>query len=232
MNGLLLSFDGLDSSGKATQTRRLVERLRSIGHTVHQFQTPDYNTRSGKELQARLQNKVGNWQATPWQDKVEFFAANRAEHQAEVVAALARGEIVVYDRYVASSIAFITVEALSVKEIDQRRTEVQRVVATAEYQTHGMPPEDLSIFLDVPPAVTGSLLEQRKQQLQAPDEYTDQQSVQQRLYAEYDILCTQDPERFLKVACVADNQLLDPDTVSELVWEGIVNRFPSVANVS
>src|SRR3990167_8676430 len=108
---MLISFDGLDSSGKATQSRLLCEHLQKKEIQVKKFCTPDYDTPSGKELKLRLQNKIGNWQETPWQEKMEFFAANRKEHRQEVVDAIESGTVVVYDRYVPSSMAFISAEA-------------------------------------------------------------------------------------------------------------------------
>ena len=111
MSGFLISFDGLDSSGKNTQTQALIARLRKAGRRVATFTTPDYTTPSGQELRARLQGKVGDWATTPWQEKMRLFAKNRAEHRQEVVDALSVGAIVLYDRYVPSSLAFIAVEA-------------------------------------------------------------------------------------------------------------------------
>lgn len=229
MQGLLLSFDGVDSSGKATQTRLLADRLRLSGHQVSSFQTPDYNTTSGRELKLRLQNKLGNWESTPWQDKLGYFAANRTEHRQEVCDALASGQVVIYDRYVPSSVAFVTVEALVQTELYARRHEIQRQVEDVEYTQNNMPREHLSIFLDVPPRASVILLEQRKEKLQDKDEYTDHISVQERLYAEYDFLCSSDPGRFMRVQCVKDLQLLDVATVSELIWEGLLSRFPVLA---
>lgn len=226
---MLLSFDGVDSSGKATQTRLLVDRLRLAGHTVSCFQTPDYNTASGRELKLRLQNKLGNWESTPWQDKLGYFAINRTEHRQEVCDALAAGQVVIYDRYVPSSVTFVTVEALAQSELHARRQEIQQEVEQVEYIKNSMPREHLSIFLDVPPRASVILLEQRKEKLQDKDEYTDQISVQERLYAEYDYLCSSDANRFMRVQCVADLQLLDVATVSELIWEGLLSRFPALA---
>src|SRR3989344_3222656 len=135
--GLLISFDGTDSSGKETQAKRLAARLRAAGYVVHSLTTPDYTTPSGRELKMRLQNMVGNWHQTPWQEKLGYFAANRAEHRQEVIDALAQGEVVIYDRYVPSSLAFITIEA---RQEDQAvsRTFIQEAVAAEEYDKNRM----------------------------------------------------------------------------------------------
>lgn len=228
--GLLISFDGLDSSGKATQVARFIQRLEEQGVTVSQFETPDYTTPSGQELRARLQNKLGVWAETPWQDKMSYFAANRAEHKTEVLKALERGEVVVYDRYVPSSLTFITIEALSPHDIGRRRDDIYKVVREEEYTKHGMPPEDISIFLDVPPNVALDLLESRRWQLPEDDEYTDHLQVQERLYAEYVYLTQRDPKRYVRIECVRDGRLLSIDEVANLVWQAILQRFPTLTS--
>jgi dTMP kinase len=228
MKGLLIAFDGLDSTGKATQVRELGKRLEHNGHRVHHWQTPDYTTPSGQQLKLRLQGKLGDWHATPWEEKMRYFSANRAEHKDEVLAALAAGDIVIYDRYVQSSVAFMTVEAGLVQEMDLLRQKVQAAVRHDEYDTHGMPHEHVSIFLDVPPAVAVALLNKRKDQHQEDDEYTDHISVQERLYNEYDLMMAAEPARWLRIACTEGSELLPIAAVSELVWEGLIRRFPAL----
>lgn len=227
--GYLISFDGVDSSGKETQAKRFVERLRYMGWGVHQFTTPDYLTPLGRELKARLQNRLGRWQDLSWQEKLQLFARNRAEHKAEVLAALARGEVVVYDRYVPSSLAFMTVEALTPQDVAHRRRDIHQAVEQEEYEVQGMPREQLSVFLDVPPEVSSRLLEHRKATLKDADEYTDHMDVQQRLYNEYDVMTTSDVTRYVRIQCVMGGELLGVEAVSELVWESVRARLPVLA---
>lgn len=226
--GLLISFDGLDSSGKATQTQRLVARLKHKGNIVHQFQTPDYSTPSGQELKMRLQGKLGDWLHTPWEEKMKYFAQNREEHRSEVISALQRGEIVIYDRYVPSSLAFIAVEAFDPQTTGAIREKIYDSVRREEYTHRGMPKEHASIFLDVPPRLAVELLEKRKEILRAEDEYTDHLEVQERLYNEYQIINKQD-ERMIHIACVSGTALLSPDDISELVWEALIVKIPALS---
>jgi dTMP kinase len=228
MRGLLIAFDGLDSSGKATQVRELENRLEHAGHRVHHFETPDYSTPSGQELKLRLQGALGDWQTTPWDVKMRYFSRNRAEHKEEVLAALANGDMVVYDRYVQSSLAFITAEALAAQEIDLYRSQVHETIRREEYMTNGMPEENVAIYLDVPPAVSAVLLKKRKDFRGDSDEYSDRLHVQERLYKEYDELITASPERWLRISCTQGSELLPIAAVSELVWEGLMHRFPAL----
>jgi len=226
--GSLISFDGTDSSGKATQARLLAGRLQTRGHRVHQFVTPDYQTKSGQVLAERLQNKAGNWSQTPWTEKLKLFSTNRAEHKTEVIDALARGDLIVYDRYVPSSLCFITIEALHENSL-LKRADIHDAIRKVEYKENNMPPEDVSIFLDVPPQISVTLLERRKKKLNGGNEYTDHIQVQERLYHEYDLLCHDNPTHYLRIKCVVGDRLLNVVDIAELIWTSLLAKFPQLA---
>lgn len=223
--GLLVSIDGIDSSGKETQVSQLVNQLRYQGFKVHTFTTPDYNTKSGQELKKRLQNKKGNWEKTPWQKKLGYFADNRVEHKEEVTNALSKGEIVIYDRYVPSSLAFMAIEAKK-EDPEITRDIVHQRVKKQEYIKNQMPQEDASIFLDLAPKIAVALLEKRKEKLKVEDEYTDHIKIQQRLYNEYDQLYSDEPEHYIRIKCTDGEKLLGIIDIAELVWTALHQKFP------
>lgn len=51
---VIIAIEGLDASGKATQTKLLVEQLRSKGHQAKRFEFPNYESVTGKVLRANL----------------------------------------------------------------------------------------------------------------------------------------------------------------------------------
>lgn len=223
--GLLISFDGLDSSGKATQARLLIERLRGEGRTVLALQSPDYSSASGRKLKTLLQDKQGRWSDVSWQKKLDLFATNRVEHREEVISALTKGTIVVYDRYVPSGYAFIAVEALGQHEIARKRNAIHKAINAVEYDMNNMPKEDVSVFLNIPPTVAQALLKQRNKKL-GEQEYTDKLELQQRMYQEYKWLCAHNPKRFLKVQCVAKGTVMTVEEVADRVWYVLAECLP------
>lgn len=228
-SGLLISFDGLDSSGKATQSKALTTHLAAQSVVVQCFSSPDYSTVSGKELKLRLQNKLGNWQQTSWQEKMKYFADNRAEHRDEVVDILQQGGIVIYDRYVPSSVAFITQEAEQGGE--HNRTNIQKIVATLEYETNNMPHEDVSLFFDIPPQVAMNLLEGRKHNTGDEAEYTDYIQVQEALHVEYLRMVAENPFHMLHVQCMDKDRLRTIGEVSEIVRTLLAKHISSHAQL-
>jgi dTMP kinase len=102
MRGHLIAFEGLDQSGKATQTRKLREHLEAAGHRVETLAFPDYATPIGAEIGRALH---GERDFGP--DVIQLLQiANRHEWKPRIESWLADGRLVVCDRYAASSVAY------------------------------------------------------------------------------------------------------------------------------
>src|SRR5918999_4694761 len=102
MAGMLIAIEGIDQSGKETQTHRLRERLREAGHKVRLLSFPDYGTSIGEEIARALQGEreYGS-------DVMQLlFVANRYERKPDLQRWLDGGLMLVCDRYTASSIAY------------------------------------------------------------------------------------------------------------------------------
>ncbi len=103
-HGVLLAFEGGEGAGKSTQARLLAIWLRENGYDVLATHEPGA-TKMGMRLRALLLD-TAHTGLTPWAEAM-MYAADRAEHVTSVVGpALARGTIVVTDRYVDSSLAY------------------------------------------------------------------------------------------------------------------------------
>ena len=102
MSGVLIAFEGLDQSGKETQARMLAARLTAAGGQVRIVSFPDYATPIGTELHRALH---GEREYGP--DVIQMLMiANRYEWKPAILQALAEEQIVVADRYLASSVAY------------------------------------------------------------------------------------------------------------------------------
>jgi len=98
-----LVLEGIDGSGTTTQRGRVAERLRARGHRVHETREPS-DGRIGKLTRELLAVVPGQPRTVDAAGLALLFAADRLEHLArEIEPALARGELVLCDRYVISS---------------------------------------------------------------------------------------------------------------------------------
>jgi dTMP kinase len=99
---MFVSFEGLDWSGKSTQARLLAEWLRAHGRTVLATREPG-GTPVAEAVRDLL---LHGEELAPWTEAT-LYAAARAEHVARAIRpALERGEDVVCDRYLDSSVAY------------------------------------------------------------------------------------------------------------------------------
>lgn len=102
--GLFVSFEGSEGSGKTTQMRLLVERLRAEGVSVVENQEPGA-TRIGCEIRRVLLHPA-HAEMEPMTELLLMFAS-RAQAAAEIILpALERGEVVISDRFTDSSLAY------------------------------------------------------------------------------------------------------------------------------
>ena len=101
--GFLIALEGIDGAGKTTQARLLAEGLQARGYEVVLTREPSDGP-AGRKLRGYLQG--AGPRLSPLEE-LNLFMADRREHVAEVIRpALARGAIVVTDRYYYSSMAY------------------------------------------------------------------------------------------------------------------------------
>jgi dTMP kinase len=137
--GLLLALEGGEGVGKSTQARLLAIWLRDQGFDVVATHEPGA-TKIGMRLRALLLD-TAHTGLSPHAETL-MYAADRAEHVASVIApALARGAVVVTDRYVDSSLAY---------QGAGRLLSVEDIANLNDWATGGVRP-DLTIILDLPP---------------------------------------------------------------------------------
>lgn len=100
-NGAFLSFEGIDGSGKSTQARLLAQSLRDLGHPVTLTREPG-GSAGAEEIRALvLQGDPDRWSA---ETELLLFTAARRDHLEKTIRpALARGEIVITDRFADST---------------------------------------------------------------------------------------------------------------------------------
>jgi dTMP kinase len=161
--GKLLVLEGIDGAGTTTQARRLVAALAARGHVAHLTREPSDGP-IGRLLRDFLGGQHAPVDATTM---ALLFAADRADHLArEVEPALARGALVVSDRWYHSSLAY--------QGADEERDWILELNARARRP-------DLTILLDVEPELAAA----RRAAEGRREELYDRLEMQRRVAAGY-----------------------------------------------
>lgn len=214
--GVFIAFEGGDGSGKSTQARLLVERLRAAGHDVLPTREP-----GGTDVGERLRALVLDPQYAPVDAVTEalLFAASRSAHVRQLVRpALDSGQVVVTDRYVDSSVAY---------QGAGRDLGTGTVAQLNDWATDGLHP-DLTVLLDVDTVTAAARRTAREQSAggAGPDRMeSEPEAFHERIRRAFTERADTDPGRYL----VLDASRPVPELAGEVLERvtGLLDRRES-----
>jgi dTMP kinase len=182
MNGLFITFEGIDGAGKSTHVEGLARALRSQGRVVTLTREP-----GGTPLAEQLRQMVLNDPMDAMTEALLVFAARRDHIKQVIEPALARGEVLLCDRFTDASFAYQ----------GAGRGFDREILATLErwVQEGGLQP-DLTIWFDLPAAVAA----QRLAGSRTPDKFESQpQAFFERVATGYADRLAENPGRFARI---------------------------------
>lgn len=188
--GLWITFEGGDGSGKSTQAALLAEWIADRGRAVVRTREP-----GGSEVGVLVRDIVLHHRGdiAPRAEAL-LYAADRAHHVATVVRpALERGDVVIQDRYLDSSVAY---------QGAGRVLDAQQVRDLSLWAADGALP-DLTVLLDIDPMLA-------RQRLDADDKPFDRLEAERtdfhaRVRDGFLVLAAAEPQRFLVVDATLDS---------------------------
>jgi dTMP kinase len=208
--GLFVAFEGGEGAGKSTQSKLLATWLTERGYEVVTTREPGA-TPIGRQLRHLLLDPE-NGEIAPRAEAL-LYAADRAQHVATVIRpALARGAVVVSDRYVDSSLAYQGVgRSLSTGEVER----------LSQFATSGLRP-DVTVLLDVP--VTDGLARTSLRD-ELPDRLeAESADFHERVRAAFRELAESSPDRYLVI-----DARLPAATIHELIVRRIADFVPELS---
>lgn len=205
MPGLFLSLEGIDGSGKSTQGRRLAETLRANGHAVTLTREPGGSPGAEEIRRLVLEGATDRWSA---ETEILLFTAARRDHLEKTIRpALARGEIVISDRFADSTRIFQGIT----------RGDLTATVDRLHALMIGVEP-DLTLLFDLDPAKG---LARAQARAGAELRFEDMGlAFQEKARAGFLALARQH-DRFRVID--ADG---DPDSVASRVWTQVAPQLP------
>ena len=217
--GRFIVIDGIDGSGKGTQTKLLMEELKVNGYEAEEADFPQYGTKSAGIIEEYLNGKYG--QLDPRAASI-FYAIDRFDASFKIRQWLSEGKIVVSNRYVTANAGH-----QGGKIADEHdRLKFFRWLNDLEYNIFNIPKPDLNIILHVPAKTAQKLVDSKAKNQRAYANHANQK----RDLHESDLGHLKNAEQvFLEiiqlfpntklVECSEGGRLLSPEEIHNKVWE-------------
>lgn len=219
-----LAIEGADGAGKGTVSAALVAQLNASGRRAALVSFPRYaETLGGYVIGEHLGGRLPRT-ASP-HATATLYALDRFESRDRLAALAADNDVIVFDRYIASNIAYqaaLVSEAEIAAMIDW--------IVTLETGHFGLRLPDRSVLLDTPADVARryiGLKNQRSYTERTYDEYEADDALQARVRSNYRRLAEANPDRWQVVATVEDGTARTP---AEITTE-IIARLPGAAAI-
>jgi dTMP kinase len=202
MAGLFISFEGIDGAGKSTHIEGLAAAFRAQGRSVTLTREP-----GGTPLAEKLRALVLNDPMDAMTEALLVFAARRDHLRQLIEPALARGDVVLCDRFTDATYAYQG----GGRGFDPQVLHVLEGWVQARPGSSALRQPDLTVWFDLDPAIAA----QRLAGARVPDKF-EAQPVEffRRVAAGYGERLAQDPQRFARI---------DAAQAREAVWNDVLS---------
>lgn len=218
---MLIAIEGIDGSGKGTQTSLLNEELKKRSYSVKTFQFPRYEeTFFGNEIGLYLNGHFGDLMSVHPKLGALLYAGDRFESKTLVKQSCNEFDFVLCDRYTPSNQAH---HAAKLPKKDWKS--FFSWSETLEYEIFGIPKPDLILFLDLESSKASSLI-QKKPERSYTEKKADIHEIdtdyQSNVHSAYLELAVKSP--WVKIQCIENNQLKTAEEIHNRVMEAVLKR--------
>lgn len=209
MPGKLIVFEGLDGSGKATQTQLFYTFLQNKGLRVRHVSFPDYTSPSSALVKLYLSGAFGSdpQKVNPYA-AASFYTVDRfASYQQVWKADYESGAYILADRYTTSNLVYQLPKL--------PRTQWDAFIEWLldfEYQKCELPRPDMTLYLDTPPKVSQKLLENRYAGDTSQEDIHEKDTAFQAACREAALYAAKQLHWTI-VPCMGKNRLRSPDAI-------------------
>lgn len=224
--GKLIIIEGVDGSGKATQTKLLVKKLRQQGKIVETFSFPRHGQKFfGFVVDQYLNNEFGDAATLDPRLASVLYAADRWEVKDMLNKWLADGKTVILDRYTTSNMA----HQLSKIKDKKEKENFLNWLDEMEFQIFKIPRPDIVIYLDVDVDTVIKLIDKRssnnKEYINGKkDGLESNQKHLEKAAKTYRYLCNK-YSYWHKIQCIEYGKLLTIEKINQKIWDILKNKI-------
>lgn len=215
-NGFLIAIEGVDSSGKATQTKILYENMKKEGKKVMMVEFPDYKSDSSALIKMYLKGDFGKnpKEVNPYAASI-FFASDRfASFNTTWKKFYEGGGVIVCDRYVTSNMIY---QAAKFKD-GREREDYLDWLTDLEFGKLKLPVPDIVVFLDIPPSYCSHLIKNRMNKITGEKEkdiHEKNEGYMKRTYEAALLVARRYKWKILN--CIENGQMMSIEKISSLI---------------
>ncbi|XLQ20362.1 MAG: dTMP kinase [Candidatus Moraniibacteriota bacterium] len=218
--GRLIVIDGSDGSGKATQTKLIVKKLKKDGVNVRTMDFPRYEDNFfGEFIGGCITGDYGDFLTLDPHITSIIYAADRFESSEKLKKWMEEGCVVILDRYVSANQIHQGGKIFD----SNKRKEFLKWLDNMEYGVFKLPKPDKVIYLDVPIKTSIGLLRQSQQKKQYQKEGKKdlvEQSIDYLENARRSALwLSRENKNWIRIQCVKNEELRSIDDIHEEVVE-------------
>lgn len=221
MHGKLFVIEGLDGSGKQTQSNMLFSRLKADGKNVLKVEYPNYKSESSALAKMYLRGDFGKKpeDVSPYISST-FYAADRyASYKTEYEDFYKQGGVIIADRYTTSNM----VHQASKIHNDTERDRFLEWLWDLEFHIYQIPVPTQVFFLDIQPETAIELMNTRKNKFSNEQEKDIHENNAAHLINSYQTaLYLIKKYNWEKISCSDDGGLLSIEEINEKIYQRIV----------
>ncbi len=218
VSGKLIVIEGMDGSGKATQTQILAQKLKEQGQEIEVCDFPQYGHWSAIFVEKYLNGYFGiAEQVGPYQASI-FYALDRYVKAPQIKKWLEQGKVVLSNRYVSANQGH---QGGKIKNLEERKKFFDWL-DNLEHKILQIPRPDLIIFLHVPPEIGQKLvdLKEKREYLGGQKRDIHEADLQHLKDAEQSFLyLAKNYPNWIKIDCVKNNQILPKEEIHQKIWQ-------------
>lgn len=219
--GKLIAVEGVDGSGKQTQTELLYKRLLDEGVKVIKRGFPNYDSESSALVKMYLMGKFGDdpKDVSPYVAS-SFFAVDRyADYMTDWKKYYLDGGVVLVDRYTTANMVH---QAGKIKDQVERETFLDWLY-NLEFKMYGIPVPDLVFFLDVPPAFQKKIVEGRKNKITGGQEQDIHEKSPEHITESYNsALYVSEKYGWYRVHCIKDGAMRSIEDINDEIFDRVM----------
>lgn len=220
-SGKLIVLDGIDGSGKGTQTELLFKRLRANGHEAVKIDFPQYGEKSAGLIENYLNGAYGKPDEVDPYVASFFYMLDRYDASFGMKEWLNDGKVIVADRYVAANLGH---QGGKILDKDKRLAYYQWL-DHYEYEVFKIPRPDLTIWLKIPPERAQELVDQKAARQYLPgiikrDGHEADLAHLERAHQAYEEMAALF-HNFVTIECTDSEQLLTIEQIGDRVWNSV-----------